>query len=583
MVGAVAAALLVRWAANPLLGSELPFSAAFANVVLVARYLGSGPAIAAAVLGGLGSEWIVGGADRIYRMLYLVGCALTIQVIGVLLRSRERAEAAAEHAAQLRAIVESSSAAIYSTSLDGSIRTWNLGAEKVFGYAPNDAIGQPVSRLLPPGAVTETSSAGQPSVEQIETTRVRQDGTEIQVALTVSPIYDSAGKPCGISYIAHDITRQKRFEEEVREMQRLESLGVLAGGIAHDFNNLLTGIVGNASLALDSTHDPELGRRISEVLEASERAAVLVGQMLAFAGKGNFVVRPVDLSAEVKAILPLFRSSIPSGVEVHLQLAPSLPLIDADRAQIQQIIMNLTINAAEAMNGETGSVFVTTRARHTNNAERVILEVKDTGSGMPEEVRSRIFEPFFTTKFQGRGLGLSAVVGIVHRHKGTIQVESIPNYGSTFVVEFPASPSTKAVEPPGERDASGLRGSGLVLVVDDEELVRNMAAVTLEQFGYSVEVASGGLEGVERFERRATEFTAVLLDLTMPAVGGDETLRRILKLRPAIPIVLSSGFSEADARARFHSRERAEFLQKPYTARALAQALVRAINNQPYS
>ena len=308
---------------------------------------------------------------------------------------------------------------------------------------------------------------------------------------------------------------------------------MLAGGIAHDFNNLLTGIMGNASLALEDV-DPE-GRtyeRIREVLNASDRAALLIAQMLAYAGKGRIVMERLDLSVQVAEILPLIRNSISRVVEVKPQLAPDLP---GGRGRPGAIAAARYESGAERSRSHgrgAGTVTITTFARQTESENQVVLQVRDTGSGMDEETKTRIFDPFFSTKFTGRGLGLSAVVGIIRTHRGVVSVESAPGQGSVFTVVLPAASVAPVTVEVNSVRAADTRGEGKILVADDEELVRNMARAALEQSGYAVESAHDGKTAVEKFALCPDQFAAVLLDLTMPVMNGEDALKRI-KAYPA--------------------------------------------------
>jgi PAS domain S-box-containing protein len=539
--------------------------------------------------------------DRL--VLFLAISSLMIWVVEVLRRNKEIAERNAllaeersvqvEHeaaqrareerfSAQLRAIVESSEDAITSNDLNGEIQSWNRGAEHVFGYAAGEAIGQPVNMLLPLDRVHEEleimeriRSGGR--VKHFETVRLRKDGAPIDVSLTVSPIRDPHGNITGASHIARDITERKRLEEQFRETQKLESLGVLAGGLAHDFNNLLTGIMGNTSLAMADSDLDRIRERLTEVLQASERATQLVRQMLAFAGKGRFILEPLDLSAQVREILPLLKTSTSKLVDIQLSLADNLPPVEGDRSQVQQLIMNLALNAVEAVGDRPGFVRIVTSHGSADTGRRVTLQVIDNGVGMTEEVKSRIFDPFYSTKFTGRGLGLSAAMGIIRSHRGDISVSTIPEKGSTFTVVLPA------VAGPAQRPApvsdDELHGFGLVLVADDEELVRKMAKFTLERYGYAIETAADGRDALGKFEERPAEFTAVLLDLTMPEMGGEEVLRAIRRIRGDVPVILSSGYTEAEAVPRFQDLRLSGFLQKPYTATALAKKIKQALRS----
>jgi two-component system, chemotaxis family, CheB/CheR fusion protein len=595
------AALAIRLLFPHVFGGT-PFITFYVAILAAARYCGTGPAILALVGGGIAGA--TGGGTGIWLRLtaFLVVNSLLIWIVHVLRRSRAEALRNARlaeerltglqaeivrrseeerHSAQLRAIVESSEDAIISKALDGVIQSWNVGAEHVFGYTAKEAIGRPITILLTPDRLHEESDIMERirhggRVKNFETVRVRKDGKPIHVSITVSPVRDTAGSIIGASHIARDITERKEFEEQLRQTQKLESLGVLAGGLAHDFNNLLTGIMGNASLAMEEAGDR--GRtqsRLDEILHASERAALLIRQILAYAGKGRFVVERLDLSAQVREIVPLLRTSIPKLVQLELHLADNLPPVEADPAQLQQLIMNLAINAAEAIDGHAGTVTVTTSSRSTDAERQVLLEVRDTGIGMSDEVKARIFDPFFTTKFTGRGLGLSAVMGIIRSHRGSISVATAPGCGTTFTVVLPGASGDRAAA--GAAPEAELRGYGNILVVDDEELVRNMARFTLERYGYTVELASDGSEAVAKFAANPDDFAAVLLDLTMPVMHGEDALRAIRQVRATVPVVLSSGYTEADAMSRFADAAPAGFLQKPYTATALARRIKQAL------
>jgi PAS domain S-box-containing protein len=521
------------------------------------------------------------------------------QILGVVLVFRDVTERrrAQRDAAYLAAIVQSFDDAIVGTSPQGIVQTWNAGAERLLGYPAGEMIGRAMRLLIPADRHREEDEilqailAGKPAA-RFETIRLRKDGSAVDVSLTVSPIRDKSGQLVGISRVAHDITEQKRQAEQMRQTQKLESLGVLAGGIAHDFNNLLTGILGNASLALEDTQlDPATREAVAAVVEASDRAAQLARQMLAYSGKGRFVVEDIDFSAGVRETLPLIRSAIPPAVELKLDLAKDLPCVEADPAQIQQLMMNLIINAGEAIpEGRHGIVEIATRVvdiapRTASDASdprvgeltagpHVLFEVRDTGVGMSEETKARIFDPFFTTKFTGRGLGLSAVMGIVRGHKGSITVSSTLGQGTTFQVLLPVTREhgPKEVVPPAP-SVSPVHGTGLVLVVDDEAVVRKIATMALERAGYAVVAVEDGARGVEAFRREAGRLRCVILDLTMPVMSGEEALTQMKSISAEIPIILSSGFNEAQAVRRFEGKGLAGFLQKPYKAAALVDAV----------
>jgi CheY-like chemotaxis protein len=323
------------------------------------------------------------------------------------------------------------------------------------------------------------------------------------------------------------------------------------------------------------------------VIAAGERAAALTRQMLAYSGKGRFVIDRIDLSTHIREMVPLMEAAIPRTVELPLELADNLPAIDADATQIQQLVMNLVINGAEAIpEGKPGTVTVTTQSEQVDEeyirkhaipratdaapGPYVLLEVRDTGSGMDEATQSRIFDPFFTTKFTGRGLGLAAVLGIVRGHGGLIQVSSANGKGTVFRVLFPAAAASADREPAELQPAPNLAGAGTILVIDDEPIVRRLAKQSLEHYGYRVLLAEEGRRGLEVFRREAGRVVCVVLDLTMPVMSGEEALLRLKALQPSVPVILSSGFSETEAMRRFAGKGVGAFIQKPYRAAELA-------------
>lgn len=388
----------------------------------------------------------------------------------------------------------------------------------------------------------------------------------------------------GVAVFGRDISERKRFNQRLQQIQKLESLGVLAGGIAHDFNNLLTGILGNASLALDELPTTgELHDDLQRVVDAAQRAAALTRQLLAYAGKGRFVIEPINLSDIVRAISELIQSSVPKTVELRLQLDPNLPMINGDAAQMQQLIMNLVINGAEAIGGNTGVVTVSTSAKEVDHiyleqsfassaispGEYVLLDITDTGVGMDDVTMARIFDPFFTTKFAGRGLGLAAVMGIVRGHKGALRVYSSPGKGSAFKVLLPVTRAAAVKRDPAP--AINLQGKGTVLIIDDEALVRQMASTALSHYGYKVISAENGPRGIELLRQNADAVSIVLLDMTMPLMSGEETLRELRAISPAVPVILCSGYHEVEFEKRFADQGSAGFVQKPFTSAYLAE------------
>ncbi len=379
-----------------------------------------------------------------------------------------------------------------------------------------------------------------------------------------------------------DITDRKKAEEERRSLeaqvqhaQKLESLGVLAGGIAHDFNNLLTGILGNVSLALTKLPPgSDLTSTLGRVERAAERAAELTNQMLAYAGKGSFVVGSVDLDSVVRELLPLLQSSVTKNAKLELDLDTAIFEVDGDRSQVEQVLMNLITNASDALEENEGIIRLRTGLVQDDAGPHVLLEVSDTGSGMDEETKARMFDPFFTTKFTGRGLGLAAVQGIVRSHRGVIRVETEVGKGTRFTVLFPAGRRQKGeVEPAAV--SREVHGTGTVLVIDDEEAVRDVARAALESAGYRVLMAEDGVRGLEAFGAGGTDLVCVVVDVSMPRMNGEETFRRLRSIDPAVPILVTSGFTERDARERFSGNDVAGFIQKPFRATELVNKISR--------
>jgi len=495
---------------------------------------------------------------------------------------------------RLKRMIDLSQDAIIVTDAERRIVTWNLGAREMYGWEAAEVSGKVVHELLgtaPAEVEKKEQSLRDDGWWEGELIHTHKDGRMIRCESRQVILLDAENDLQGMLEINRDVTERRRIEEKLRETAKLESLGVLAGGIAHDFNNLLTAVLGNATILLD---DAPLGSPTwsfaKGICEAAERAAKLSHQMLAYSGRGHFVVQSVDLSEAVRENAELLQSSVPKWVQLVFDLASDLPPIDADNGQLQQVLMNLVVNGAEAIGAAGGKVTVSTRSQvvdhayprtllhyeHVRPGVYAVLEVSDTGCGMDEQTISRVFDPFFTTKFIGRGLGLSAVQGIVRGHRGAIQIESRPGEGATFTVLFPAGAAAAQPMPDVPYQAANPSG-GTILVVDDEEVVRLNAEHTLRRLGYDVVTASDGAQGVEVLRSLNDKIRLVLLDLSMPVMGGEAALREIRKIRPEVPVLLSSGFGPAEAMRRFGRQEATGFLQKPYTGRTLAVRVRAAI------
>jgi len=417
------------------------------------------------------------------------------------------------------------------------------------------------------------------------------------VHLTVQAF--KVGDDLGIT--ATDISARKRAEEErlrlerqVQHDQKLESLGLLAGGIAHDFNNLLVGVLGGTDLALGQIPRSSPVRPLLEdVAKAARRAAELANQMLAYSGKGRFIVEPRDISELVHDMFKLIEASVPKKIRLAYELDETLPAAEVDVTQIRQIVLNLVINAAEAIGKETGTISLTSGSLHCTReyltqvylgdeaAEGVYvyLQVEDTGSGMEDGAVQKIFDPFFTTKSTGRGLGLAAVLGIVRGHQGGINVESRTGEGTKITVLFPACEKTALSRTKDSAEQDQWIGHGTILLVDDEEAVRTVTSSMLRKLGFDVLLAENGREGVDVFRQHATEIALVLLDLSMPKMNGDEAFREIRLIKNDARVILSSGFTEQDVKSQLAAAGVAGFIQKPYRLRELTQKLRHVIDS----
>jgi PAS domain S-box-containing protein len=375
----------------------------------------------------------------------------------------------------------------------------------------------------------------------------------------------------------HDVDEERqRLKAQMLHAQKLESLGLLAGGIAHDFNNLLTGILGNVALAEAAASPAESAGFMQRIRGASERAAELCRQLLAYSGRGAFKVGPCDLNALVEDMGQLLSVAVPKHVELRFQLAAPLPSIEADATQIRQLLLNLITNASEAIGERAGAVDVETFER----GSRVCVSVRDNGCGMGAETLERIFDPFFSTKFEGRGLGLAAVRGILNGHGGTIDVESAEGRGTQILVTFPSSDKVPLPPQPALVYDASWRASGGALVVDDEEIVQVLAAHVLESIGFVVWTAGDGIEGLEQYKKHRETISLVLLDLTMPRMGGADLYFELMRMRPDLPIILMSGYDKSEVTPKLRNRTPFWLLTKPFQPQQLV-ALVRcAIERQ---
>ncbi|HEV3332684.1 MAG TPA: PAS domain S-box protein [Bryobacteraceae bacterium] len=515
--------------------------------------------------------------------------------------------------------------------LDGRIVRVNTAGCRLLGLPEDEIIGRHVWDFVAPGAqaasrdrIFHLLQTGEP-MAALERNYLRPDGGALVVEIHSNYLRDADGNIRGVRSFLIDITLRKRAEEalrraqesleyrikertaelelanaflrremedrrqaeeehkkleaQVQHAQRLESLGVLAGGIAHDFNNLLASIMGYASLAaMDLNAESRARKSIDQVLVAAKSAADLTQQMLAYSGRGTFVLEAVNITHLIESVVRLLESTISKKATLRLELASGLPAILADASQIRQVVMNLITNAAESLGDRTGTVQVTTGRERAElgqlpaispghvlpAGDYVCIEVRDTGCGMDDETLSKIFDPFFTTKFTGRGLGLAAVLGIIRGHHGSIQVESRPGTGTVFRVIFPAIDTGLEEEVASLSESDPWQAEGLVLVVDDQPGVRELAQTILERVGLTVLTAGDGKQAVDVFDEHSNEIHAVLLDLNMPGMDGAEVFWHMTQMVPGIRVVLCSGYNEQDVTTKLHGLQPAGFLRKPY-------------------
>lgn len=522
-------------------------------------------------------------------------------------RRRIQAELQREHAF-LRTLIDTLPDFVYVKDLAGRYLLTNRANLRLLGLPTVEAaIGKTVRDLFPP-EVADLYEADDRRVLAGESLLNREhparfpDGSEGFILTTKVPIRDAEGRVTAVFGVSRDVTDLHRMQREREEMhrrlnhsQKLESLGELAGGVAHDFNNILTVILNNAILAKMHPEEAALQRECLEQIEhAAARAAHLCNQMLAYSGRGQFVVEPICLRELVDDTLPLVRSSISRRAELEVLAEPCDAVTQADVTQIRQIILNLVINASDALGNEPGRIRIVTGlmaadgdylktcalAPEGASGQFVFLEVSDTGCGMSAETMARIFEPFFSTKFTGRGLGLAAVLGIVRGHRGAIRVESGLGRGTTFRLLLPAT--FGVVPKPLARPAKPVtKGSstGRVLVVDDEDRVRSVICRSIEKAGYTAVPAASGQEALEILGERHRDFAVVLLDLTMPGMDGQQVFEAARALNGQLPVLLMSGFSESEATAKFAGQGLAGFIQKPFEVSALVEQLARVIQS----
>jgi two-component system, cell cycle sensor histidine kinase and response regulator CckA len=472
----------------------------------------------------------------------------------------------------------------------------NSAFTQMTGYGPDEVLGKSPSIFQDPGTdpalvarIRRSLSDRCACMEEIADPR--RNGREFCLELHILPFRSEEGDVSHFVGILRDITDRKRLERQLRQSQKMEAAGQLACGVAHDFNNILVSIIGNAELALaELAADSPARGSVEQILTAGQRAGELSAQMLAYFEGGRLAFQLVNLSRLAKEMAPLLETSNSRRTLYRYRLATQVPVIQGDPAQIRQMIMNLISNASQAIGEQSGTITVTTGAmeydraglRQTYLGENrrqgtyAYIEISDTGCGMDPDANRRIFEPGFIGKFGGRGLGLATVVNIVKGHRGAIQVTSQPERGTTFRILFPATRLPAETRHRDKTCAAPLSGRPTVLVVDDEDAVRMVARRILEHHGFTVVSAADGGEAVALL-RQHSNVAAVLLDLSMPSMSGEDVLRELRRVRSDLPVILCSGYSQEQVAERFAGHDVAGFVQKPFRGLALVEKVRAAL------
>ena len=495
-----------------------------------------------------------------------------------------------EYRSLLASIVDSSDDAIVGKTLEGLITTWNRGAERLYGYTKEEMIGKSISTLVPKDRPDEIPMILQrirhgDSVEHLESIRVTKDGRHLEVSLSISPIRDSDGQIVGASAIARDVTTQKRTESQLRQAQKMEAVGRLAGGIAHDFNNVLAIITACSELLRDRIGAQDASAQfIVNIREAVTRGTSLTKQLLAFSRRQ--VVQPfvLDLNERLREVSKLLRPLMADDVDVAMILRPTIALVEADPGQLDQIVLNLAVNARDAMPRGGRFILETTLVEFDEAFARehppltagkyVQLAISDTGSGMDAATVSRIFEPFFTTKEPGKGtgLGLATVYGIVRQSGGYIWVYSEPGHGTTFKMYFPsADHKVKAIQKTQSDAPLRQRPGTTILLVEDDKIMRQLTRRMLEEQGYTILEAEDGVAAMKFVETAEQPIDLVLTDVMMRGMNGPELARRLSAQRPKTKVIFMSGYTGELLPDTAESR--ITLLEKPFSRPTLLKAI----------
>lgn len=535
-------------------------------------------------------QYLIDLCRRVQRERSLLNVELILEK-----RSEELRKVEEKH----RVMIENSRDLIWSYDLrESAFSFFSKAVTPILGYPEakiRDSMNRKLEDVFPAEEVERVRKTfneaivrpGSDKHVSLEAPHLHADGHLVWLEISGTVIHDANGRAIAVSGVSRDITLRQQAEQErfslnerLKDIQRLESLANMAGGIAHDFNNLLTGIIGNASLALmDLPLNTDAAGFLKEIDRSAQKATDLAKQMLAYSGRGHFVLRPLNLSTILAQMKELLSSVLTDTAQINYPMSESAAEIEGDKLQLEQVVVNLVQNSVEAIASSGGDITITTGIMHCdrNFLATTIMDdhlpegqygyfrVEDTGCGMDDSAMEKIFDPFFSSKFVGRGLGLAAVLGIVRGHRGAVSVTSEKNKGSTFLVLLPLAEKKSIQADVTLRQRKRPKGGGeLILVAEDEEVVMNVVQRTLENSGYRILKATDGFEARDKYQEHSSEIDMVILDLTMPRMTGEQVFDELLKINENVCVLMSSGYNEEEVVKSFSNRGLAGFIQKPY-------------------
>jgi len=514
-------------------------------------------------------------------------------------RQQKSLEDFREQEAWLRVTLESINDGIVTTDRQGRIRQMNKAMENLTGWSFTEAAGKPLAGVLHllrsdsrepcPCPAEQVLTVGTICAVEKDLILLARNGDEYRVADSGAPIRNSLGEVSGAVLVFHDVTEEFLREMQLNQSRKLEAVGQLAGGVAHDFNNMLGGIVGSAEiLARHLGQEHPLQKHIATILKARENAASLIRKLLAFSRKDTLVVAPMDIHTAIVNAHSLLEHSLDKNIAINRDFKAVQPIVDGDSVQVENAVINLCVNAAQAMdeggvitistdNVELDEIFCQGSPFAINPGNYVQIGIHDTGAGIPPDLLDRIFEPFFTTKALGKGtgLGLSAVYGTIKGHQGCISISSEVGVGTVFYLYLPVSSTVPHHFV--EQENTLAQGSGCILIIDDEPVIRTTTAAILEQLGYRVVLAKDGPEGVETFKTHSDRIDLVLLDMIMPRMGGVTCAKALRAIDADVKILICSGFMKEESLFELQRLGITEFIKKPYRRAELARAVARAM------